>query len=164
MWYGVMGVLTVLVLSGCGLGNRLTEKATERAIERATGPGVDVNVRDGSYTVKTDQGEVQFGINKLPDQWPQDVSAYPDGTIVYSGSNMDGSGGVAIVLNTADSVQKVMDYYAAELQKQNWKSESRATYGDTAMLQYQKDNRTVTVVISSGGDSQTSVTVSIAGE
>lgn len=164
--YGAIGVMllgAMLVLQGCVLSTKVSEKVTERSIENQLGGEADVDINDdGTATYKTEQGTVSTE-NKVPESWPKDAPIYADAKILISGENTDGQKGLSLSLSSPASVDKIFDYYSNELKNQGWKivSTSKSTYGN--VITAEKDTRTFSLVIL-GSDSTTQITTVIAFE
>jgi hypothetical protein len=56
-WMVSIGV--AVVVSGCG-GDNLADKIVENRIESASGNSVDVDLSDGNFSVKTEDGSIEF--------------------------------------------------------------------------------------------------------
>lgn len=126
-------------------------------------PGADVDRNlDGSTTYSNDEGTVTVGGNTLPSNWPSDAPAYPNGTILYSGSTnpQTGTSGAAVSFSTQDSVAEITTFYQKELASQGWAIEQTATMGTATVLSATKDTRRMGVYIADAGETRT-VTVGI---
>lgn len=125
------------------------------------GVGVDRHL-DGSTTYSNNEGSVTVGSNKLPDTWPSDAPAYPNGTIQYSGSSnpQTGATGAAVVFETQDSAPVIADFYKKELAAKGWAIEQTANMGAGTVIAAKKDSRTFGLYIADAGASR-SVTVGI---
>lgn len=162
----VIGVVIVLALAGWGVRaamRGLSRTVADKAIEAASGGKVKVNSDNGQYTVTGNDGStVQWGTNKLPDGWPSDVSIYSGATIRYSGSSnpTTGKAGAAVMFQTADSAQKVADFYKTDLAAKGWHVEGTYTGGTTTVMGASKDGRSLSIQIA-GSDSMTSVTIGV---
>ncbi len=171
----VMIVVIVLLLAVVGfaaqkvmqkatsiVGQKVGEKVAEGIIEKATGGNADVDVKDGSLTVKTSEGTFSTGTS-LPADWPKDAPVYPGATITYSGSSnpQAGESGFGAMLTTKDSAQKVRDYYARELVVQGWKTEATYNADESSVVSATKDTRAFTVVTAEA-DGATTITLGVS--
>lgn len=144
------------------VGQKVGEKVAEGIIEKATGGNADVDVKNGSLTVKTNEGTFSTGTS-LPSDWPKDAPVYPGATITYSGSSnpQSGESGFGAMLTTKDSAQKVRDYYAKELVVQGWKVEATYNANESSVLSATKDTRAFTVVTAEA-DGATTITLGVS--
>ena len=165
MLWVIVGIIILLLLGwliarGTGF---LGRQAAEKAIEEASGGKADVNLgNDGSTEVKTDEGTGSTA-NKLPDNWPSDVPAYPNAKIELSGSsnaNENRDEGIAVIFITDDSAQKTADYFKQELKNQQWTIETTADVGGSQVLSAKKDDREFGLSAMTA-EGQTRITVAI---
>jgi len=126
----------VFVLSGCG--KSVAEKRFEKNIEmaaRQSGEDVDVDFSNGTFNVKSDEGEFSFsgggatpfapgfgsGEAEVPKDFPKDVPIYKKASVTTAFTmNDEDTNGSAVTLNTKDSVDKVGAFYEKELKKEGW--------------------------------------------
>jgi len=145
-----------VVLSGCFVTDRISEKAgekiMEKAIETQTGGKVDVNADKGEMNIKTDQGELNLSQGqgaKLPDNFPSDIFVYDDRDVIMSGTGAMGTGTFNLNYLTPIAVSQAFDKYKTEMEAKGWKKtyEMSLEGGKSNMLNFEK------------GDSQVSITV-----
>jgi hypothetical protein len=130
------------------------EKLAEKLLERAGGPGTDVDINGDSVQVKMKDGSgsVEVGNASLPDSWPKDVPVYAGAKIQYSGSQADGNQGV--IAMSMDAPEKILAYYKETLMKDGWKNTQSVSTGAANAMQFEKDGRAISVsIISSDGGS-----------
>lgn len=158
-------VAALLLLAGCGAAaEKVSEKATEQAIESQTGGDVDIDTDgEGSVDIETEDGSLSFGTGEIPEEWPQDVPV-PEGIEVLSGTTMDASDGklVSITATSDRSPEELL----AELKETlgDWEisgeSTMTSTDGDISGAQWDTDGRRFTMAASNGGDgTETSLTM-----
>jgi len=153
--YIVIGVV-ILILIGLFL--------KDKSGSYVTPDGVNVNKNnDGSATYSNEQGTMNVGGNKYPDNWPSDVPKYANATIQYSGSSNPQTveAGLVVVFNTTDSTDKVVEFYKKELTSNGWTIEQTATMGDVTIVAAKKGESTFGVQITSE-DGKTVVTIGIS--
>ena len=165
-------VVILAVLIGGGMivrgmmgyaGKKVADTIVEKGIENASGGQVKVDANGGEVTVKGQDGStVQWGSNKLPDGWPSDVTIYSGSTIQYSGSSNPASGksGAAVIFQTSDPADKVVDFYKTDLAAKGWKIEGTYQSGTTDMIGASKNDRYLSIGISAN-DSMTAVTIGV---
>ena len=166
--YLLVAVLLVatLVFSGCFLTDKLTEKATEKVTEKAaeTLTNADVDISDESISIGTDEGELTFGTDEIPEDLPSDVPVYPDTTVVWtSSSSTDQS--YWLDLETTDSFTEVETYYDDNLESNGWTIDDRSTYTSdgqkSTLYNTSQDNRTLVVTLAST-EEETKTMISIS--
>ncbi len=160
------GLLAVLVLvgAGCNPMDFFARKASEIALERATGGKADVDYKgDGTVTINTNEGTFSTG-TKVPDNWPSDVAVYPGSSVQYSGSSNqggDGKLGFALLLASTDSPAKVAEYYNKSLVAAGWKINSTANFGGASIIGAEKDNRTLAITIGEGDKGSSAINIAV---
>jgi len=134
-----IGCLVLLVLLGLGgaavmkfFAGRIGKGVVEKAIETKTGTKVDLSGLDDGKMTFTDSKtgtKVDIGGNTVPDSFPKDFPIYPGANVTSSASNTgeDKKDGFWLTLTTADSPDKVNEYYKDELSKNGWTIESTFT-------------------------------------
>lgn len=72
-WMSVISIVAILSLAGCGVKDKIAEKATEKLIEKADGVGkVKIDSKKGTLKVEgEDGGKFEFGST----QWPENELA-----------------------------------------------------------------------------------------
>ncbi len=140
------GIVVVLVVAGAA-SRYIGKSAAEKAIGTATGGNASVDA-NGDVTVKTDQGTWSSS-DKLPADFPTDVPVYSGATIKASVAGVQEPGGGHFVgLETADSTEKVITWYTAQVAANGWKISADATYGDSTIISSTKDTRDLAVTVS----------------
>jgi hypothetical protein len=160
--YIVIGVLVLIIF-----GYLMRDKLGFTKSMNIGGYNVDVTKNlDGSTTVKSGNGLANgtYTTNKLLDNWPSDAPVYPNATITQStfvDSQVVGTESSFLSsLTTSDSDQMVADFYKNKLASLGWVSMygdnkavsdalKSATGGAMTNLTFKKDNRMLTVIISS---------------
>ncbi len=157
---GLYIVIAIVVILGIwyfmsGSSSNNAENTVENALEGAVG---------GSTTFSNEEGTVNIGVNKLPDNWPSDAPIYKNATIQYSGSSnpQTGEKGSMVVFMTTDNAQNVVDFYKAELAKNGWTVEQTASIGGMTVLGAKKDTRSLGAQIADAGEGQVSVSIGIS--
>ena len=152
----------LILLAACTKAGR--EAAIENAIEKESGGNADVNINnDGSMHIETSEGTYDAGSNRLPADWPTDVTAYAGATIQYSGSTNPATGkaGAAAVLMTADKPEKVVEFYKADLRAKGWTIATTMQGQGTNILGATKGNRALSIMVAGSPDDQTSITIGV---
>ena len=151
--------LTILTiaLSACTLvacGKSPGERAAEAAIEASTGHKADVDSKDGTVTLKTDDGEMKIAGGegaKLPASFPKDVWLPKDYVVE---SSMEMPGALVVSLDTMGKMAALADDAGKQMAAHGWKqSFSMQNSADSQMTVYEKENRSATVSFSTEGDS-----------
>lgn len=161
----VLAVGLLLPLTAC---KKLTEKATEAAIEKATGNKVDLDKDGGTMTIKSDQGDFKVATSQdgqsvpLPADFPKDVFL-PDHTTVNSAMDMAGMKMVNMVSKASSgdvsaTIQKSME-------GQGWKREMAMQAAEgSATLVYSKDKRQTVYQMMKGDNGGTQIAIRTGGE
>lgn len=137
-------LLLTLVLTGCG--KSASERVAEKALENAWGGNADVDVDSGSVDIETDQGHWQTGEGStLPENWPEDIYV-PDGKIITS-TDTGFSQGVTLELDKG--VTDLRDEYKSKIIEEGWDINTELNIEGSTMLGANKDNRNLSVSISS---------------
>jgi hypothetical protein len=141
----LVACLVVLAASAGGC-QFIAQKATEKAIQGATGGAVNVN--GDQVTIKGQDGQATYSNDtKLPADFPSDVPIHEDGTInavVTSTAN----GGKAYMVNIRYKIPQaeLLDWYKTELEKGGWTVTSTVSTGDGGMVSADKGDLTVNAV------------------
>lgn len=146
-----------LSATGCQL---IAQKATEGALEGATGGAVKV---DGdSVTIKGKDGSeaTVSGDTKIPADFPSEVPMRDDGSVKAVVTNKTSSGGTGYVVNIQYKIpqSELLDWYKTELEKGGWTITSTVATGDGGMVAAEKGDLQINVVTGSdNSDGYTSV-------
>ena len=144
--------LAVLALSvsGCQL---MAQKATEKAIQGATGGAV--NVDGDNVTIKGKDGAeaTVSGDTKIPADFPSEVPLRDDGTVNAVVTSQAPGGGTSYMINIRFKVpqNEVLDWYKTELEKGGWTITSTVSTGDGGMIGAEKGDLSLNAV--TGGES-----------
>jgi hypothetical protein len=135
--------VAILLSAGCeSITEKITEKAMEVAVESAleknSGGEVDIETGKGvSFKSKDGKGGdfvVSSATGKVPESWPQDIPPYPGATVTAS---MSSAGSGMLMLETADSAEKVLAFYKSKLV--SMKETANMNAGGTSILTFQED-------------------------
>jgi hypothetical protein len=126
MLFGIMLAAAILPLAGCGTkdsSEKLREKMTERALEKATGEKTDVDLKGGDVTIKTGDTSVKM---VATDEWPSnmfaDVPRFTYGEVEHVTSGVEG-GMKKFNIFLRDVPADASDKYAAELKEAGWEAQ-----------------------------------------
>ncbi len=149
----------VMMFAGCG---QIAEKATEKAVENATGVKVDKNGE--SIKIKTDKGEAEFGgsDHEIPDGFPKEFPVY-DGAQV-SGSmkaEAEGKTSFTVTFETNDSKAEVLSFYKEALPKSGYTISATMDLGDAATISIKKGSVDAGSVSIAKSDGKTSILVGL---
>lgn len=145
-------------LSACGkAADKLSEKAAEKVAEKAAGgnANVDIDSKDGSFKIETEDGSFQMGGGEIPANWPSDIPLMkgftPEGHM-----NMSSGNETNITLNgTADaSIDDLIDFYKDAMS--GWETDGATTISNDDSVQksimFKKDTQSLLVNASTSGD------------
>jgi hypothetical protein len=154
-----------LLLAGCG--ESLSEKITEKAIEKAGGEDVDIDVDGEEVKIKTKDGDASFSsTTELPKDWPDDIEL-PKGAKIAAASRIKADGGVLLtvagIVKDGDVVD-VVDHFADQFD--GWKEVGSTDIGsdgdEIRNLVYSKGDSTATVTVSlTDGESDVNFAVAL---
>jgi hypothetical protein len=127
-----------------------------------SGPAVNVNPATGEMHVETSEGSVTMGSQKLPDDWPSDAPVYPGATIQYTATANAPAGGPGsmVILMTTDSVEKVSEYYTAQIKAQGWNVEGTMKAQGTVIMGAKKGDRVLSLTMGEA-DGKTTITLGV---
>jgi len=136
-------VVFAATAGGCQL---VAQKATEGALETATGGAVKVN--GDSVTIKGENGEATVSNEtKIPADFPASVPLRDDGSVqAVITTKVDG--GTAYMANIKFKVPQaeLLTWYKSEFEKAGWKIVSTVTTGEGGMITAEKDGLSVSIV------------------
>jgi hypothetical protein len=136
----------VLTAGGCGSSDTYTGPNGEKVTVSKDGKSIDVKTA-GKGNGKIDISGGGQGV-ALPDDFPKDAPVYPGATPISSIKSDDG---MVVTLQTADAFDAVVDYYAKELEKKDWKTNSTLKLPTGTTYVNTKEKRNLSVSIT-GGD------------
>ena len=138
-------LLSFLILPGCG--KTVTEKQTEKALEKQFGGNAKVDVNNDSVSVVTDQGTFQAGGKvKLPVGFPKDVYII-DGELMTAMSDST-SGSFQVAIKSTKSLSDAKKLYDEKLKSDGWTIKSTYDYNNTGVLiSAEKDTRAISVML-----------------
>ena len=162
-FYSLLCAMAILSLTlvGCAksISQKASETAAERIIEQQTGGNADVDIDDGNVKVESNQGKMEAGENvALPADFPNDVYVI-EGTIKVAVSDNE-SKGQSVSIETDKTVEEISSTYQEKLKANGWKITGTMSFGDSATVMAEKDDRTVSVIISKG-ESKNIVTLGV---
>ena len=134
----------VLALPGCK-GKSAAERMAENALEKATGGKAEVDVKGETVSIKTKEGEVQFGaLTDWPADLPGDIPKF-EGAKVKSAVKADMGEENGWVINLSDVEAEAVDKYIEELKAAGFSSDVLAKTEDFVQFQGKKGDVSVMV-------------------
>lgn len=144
-------LIVVLGLSLAGCGKSVTQKTTEKALEKATNGQADVDLSNNSVKVNVNGGSWEVGEKvSLPDGFPSDVYVV-DGTVKSAVTTVAGKA-YSVSLTTTKSVADVKALYTSKLKDDGWTVTATASVSGSQMFSAEKGKRTLTVTIGADQD------------
>ncbi|MFH0873531.1 MAG: hypothetical protein V1846_01675 [Candidatus Komeilibacteria bacterium] len=151
-------LISPLLLSGCA--KKINEKIAEKVVDQASNGAVKMDINGNQTTVKTEGGTGTVGENvSLPADWPKDVYVI-DGKITTSYQNA-GNKGWTISIENTKSLAEVKSAYETKLKESGWSIKALLDMGTAVTLSAEKDQRVVSVMVSS--DSEAGKTLVLVG-
>lgn len=140
-------------LVGC---QKIAEKATEKAIEGATGVKVDTD-KDSVTITGEDGSSITAGSDgELPDGFPEDVPVY-EGDIV---SSLMTEGNYTVAIESKDDAATIWDWYGTELESAGWTRTSEFKVDDGGMISAEKGDMAIQITVGAGTDGDpTTITI-----
>lgn len=138
----VLGSLLMLVIVGMFLSNYIFSTI----LRQATGDKVKVN--NNTIQLKGEDGNTTtIGKDvKLPADFPSDVTIYSGAKLIMA--NQGKSGTYSVSFTTKDDSVTVYKYYSENLPKSGWSpNKANSNYGAGKVLNFSKDNRQLTLII-----------------
>lgn len=157
-------LVAALATTGCA------KTIAEKVIENQTGGKVkiDSNGKSGSVEIKSKDGSIRIGENKLPADFPKDIPIYKPSKTTSSMSNtLEGKKTFVVTLTTDADIDGVTDFYKSGLAGKGWTEKSALTGGDGASkfstLAYEKGETIVTVTVTrANNDKETQMVLSVS--
>jgi hypothetical protein len=144
-------VLGLAACKGKTTNERLAEKSVANMIEKATGGQATVDLKNGTFKVKTAEGETEFGSSKeWPADLPGDVPKFASGKIVGAvRSAQEDKKYWNITLQDVEA--GAFDKYADALKTLGWEIKMTNKAEEGGMLQAQKNKLMVVATFADKG-------------
>jgi len=158
--FAVIAILVVAAfLAGAACKSKsaqesIVENRIERALEKASGGKVDIDLKDGTLKVKTEEGESVLTTGER--KWPVDL---PEGMIKLEGAKVQAVNrvvneeGKTWTVHLADAGENALDGYAEKLRGEGWTIVSSMTLATGGSMTATKDDRSVHVMLAAQGKS-----------
>ena len=146
-----------LLITGCGkaASDKIAEKATEEALEKATGDQAQVDIgKDGAVEVKTKEGAVSVGGSdyEWPSQLPEDVPRLTEGKIVSIVENNNPQGENSVFIGLDNVTAAALNAYQDKLTAAGWTIALSSNDTGGFSILAAKDQRNIAVNFRSAGD------------
>ena len=153
-------ILIILVLSSlltaCGAKQKMEEKIAEKVIEQAIGNAADIDIDGDEMKIKTEEGEITFGLTEWPDS--QLCGRIPELKKGKISSAMNSEAYMLVIIEEVEE-DDFMDYYngiKGDFNQESYeaKSADSITYmgksqeGISIMVSYEKGGKTATITAS----------------
>jgi len=143
--YRIVALALLLALVGCSRSKTVSTHSGKVTVEETGKAG------ESAVTVKGNNGET-LTINssgaKLPDDYPKDVPVASGAKVVMAASvNNANNNGSNLVLESTDSLDKLLEFYKKGLADNGWKVEATISQEKMTMLTASKDKRALSVHI-----------------
>jgi hypothetical protein len=141
----------------------VVENAIEKGVKNETGQNVDLDIGEGGFTMKGENGEsIAMGENvKVPDNFPSEVPRYSP-SIAKSVSVNAAKGEAFLILMADVDPDEVLSWYNEETTAKGWVQRTSSEMGDGnyAMTYSRADGSELSVLITGSEDQkQTTVTL-----
>jgi hypothetical protein len=130
----------------------IIENRLERALEKASGGKVDIDLKGGTLKVKTEEGEnvLTTGERKWPEDLPEGMIKF-ENAMVLAVSRAANEEGKTWTVHVAGAGEDALDRYAEKLRADGWTIEASMTRGAEGTVTATKDDLSVHVVTAAGG-------------
>ena len=154
-------MISLVVIAGLIAGGgckrateKLAEKAMEKAIEHKSGGKADVTIKDGSVSVKTDEGEYISSTGEgaqLPPDFPADVYVPAEAKLIATVKVPEG---FALTLQSPRTADQLAAECGARMKAAGWEEKTAVVMAENLMFNYgrESDSRTATYMIARGSD------------
>jgi cytoskeletal protein RodZ len=159
--------IILLLIGGFVLKNKFgtpekAQKTIESSIRAGTDGKVDLNTKDGSVTIKGENGDSYSATsnNKLPDDFPKEIPFFKPNTVTASATTTtDGKKGWYVTAETSSKKEDVAKFFKDEFAKSDWTNSSTYDSGNDGMISAEntKTGITVSIVYSSADNGKVSV-------
>lgn len=145
------------------------ERLTESIIEGATGGKVDVDSKDGNFSVQSEDGDssVSYGSDQeLPDDFPKDKIPYlNEKTVTFVLTSDNEEGHSWSVTTTVDkSYDEAVAYFEERIKSPEYTDTSNFGFGNSKTFYGKKDTYTVSVSITKTEEGDTTVSYIVNDE
>ncbi len=161
----LLAIGLLLSLTAC---KKMSEKATEVAIEKATGNKVDLAQDGGGMTINPDEGDLKVATSQdgesvpLPADFPKDVFLPQHSTV---NSAMDMAGMKMVNMTTDATSADVSATIQKTMEADGWKREMAMQAAEgSATLVYSKDKRQAVYQMMKGDRGGTQIAIRTGGE
>lgn len=135
-----------VTLTGCS-----SDTLTEKTVEKATGDKVDIDSKDGEFSVKTEDGEFSTS-QKLPEGFPKDIPLI-DGTIRQATSAKEGKKlGYSVMITPKANASAVPAEVRSKMTAAGFKPSSEQSVSAYQMLMFERAPWSVAVQIINGDE------------
>jgi hypothetical protein len=150
-----------ILMAGCGkkIEEKISQKLAEKAIEHGTKGKAKVDLSGGSMKIETKEGTMAGGTAaKIPDNFPSDIFLLKPSKVIMSMESADK--GLGVGLETDKDAASVTETYKKSMTGSGWTQKSAVAAGKMAMLAYEKEKRTVNIIINQK-DAATNILINV---
>lgn len=153
--------LGLAVLAGCSRSKTISTPSGDVKVEESGKSGqstVTFTGKEGEKLTINSEG------GKVPEDYPKDVPVASGAKVLMSTSaNNAGQSGTSLVLESADSHDKVLAFYKKGLVDNGWKIETTISQPNVTIIAASKDKRNLSLQIGES-DGKTSITQVVASK
>jgi hypothetical protein len=147
-----VAIAAVALLAGTAcksksVAEQAAENRIERAMEKATGGKVDIDLRGGTMKVQTPEGEsvLTTGEQKWPEDLPEGMVKFGEAK-VRAVSRSVAEDGKTWTVHLMDVGENALTAFTDKLREEGWTIESAMNMGQGGMVQATKDDLMVNVI------------------
>ncbi|MDQ6705561.1 MAG: hypothetical protein M3Z85_06315 [Acidobacteriota bacterium] len=152
--------LALLILSAAActrhtdsIGNGGTVSIEQKGNDSSS---MKITGRDGK------QVSIDMNTGSMPSDYPKDVPVYSGAKVVIAQAISEKNGS-HLMLETADSAAKIIEYYKKELDANGWKTEASMDMGAMSIITATKDKRQLVIQVV-GDNNKRSINQTLAGK
>jgi hypothetical protein len=114
----------------------------------------------GKVTIKTDKGNVTFGGDQLPKDFPKDVAIYPGAKVEssVSGEN-EGKKGSWVYLSSNEALAKIAAFYEEKMKAAGWSLQTNNISGGAFQQMAFKKGERATLIMLTGETGKTTIAI-----
>ena len=148
MHHSLIIFLGLIVLTGFGCGQTVTEKLTENAINQQLDGQGSVNLDNNQITFTDDENQTTFSMGediKLPTNFPAALPVYEPGELRSVSVNTGEDQNAYVLIYTQDDQVKVMAWYQERLIATGWTASGNFNLQGTSTTLWEKADQNITV-------------------
>lgn len=144
----IVGILVLVGVLGYrflykGIRTRISNYFVSKSLSKQLGGDVKIEGDGEKVSYKGEDFEFSYDMGgDLPEGFPKDIPIYKDSNLLSKwSSTSEGEEGISVVLESADSLTKVSDFYKVELEKTGWTVTSSFLEDESSIFSFEKEDK-----------------------